>query len=246
MANKQLLHTLGSGSWPPGSNTTCWGPIATEIPGLNGVSLEPAVGTPWSVAGTLSNLRVTRTVAPGSGKACTVTVYKNGSATALTCTITHPATSATDSTHTVSVSPGDTLAIQHVASGGAPAVAQGPVSLEFDATSDNESGYCSVKRMQVPAAFSGSLYDGLSFRTSWPTGTPLLNWGYWNPTNDFTTDEIVPLSGTITRMDLKIRTSGLTPTFEDWGSGYSLTTVIYKNGVAQDGTGGTPNTTMIC
>jgi hypothetical protein len=243
VANKQLLHTFGTGGlFPTGSNTTCWGPITGELPITNGATYEPARGTPWSVAGTLSNLRVVRTAAPGTGKACAITVYKNGSATGLTVTITHPATTATDSTHTVSVSPGDTLAIQHVNSGGAPANANGSISLEFDATSDNESGYCSLQEMVVPVSGAAPVYNGLAFRTAWPIVGQA--WWFWNPTNDFTTDEIIPIAGTITRMDMRIRTSGLTPVYENWASGESAVFVIYKNGVAQDGTGGTPNTTM--
>ena len=66
-------------------------------------------------AGTLANLKVfsTANVTGGSGKDV-LTVYDNGSATALTCTIAGSAATCSDSTHSVTVAAGDVLTFQYV------------------------------------------------------------------------------------------------------------------------------------
>lgn len=89
-------------------------------------------------AGTLQNLRVLLTVAPGSGKSYTVTLYKNGSSTALTVTVSDLATTGSDTTHTVSVAAGDKLRIEYTTSG-TPTSTQMNTSVEYVGGTTDES-----------------------------------------------------------------------------------------------------------
>ena len=62
--------------------------------------------------GTLSHFQVRLQLAVGVGGSITFTVYKNGAATAVTCTVSGvTAKSCSDLTHTVAFSPGDTVAV---------------------------------------------------------------------------------------------------------------------------------------
>lgn len=76
-------------------------------------------------AGTLQNLRVKVTVAPGAGKDWTFTVMKNGSATGIVLTVADAATSGADTTNTVSYADGDTISLRAVPTG-TPAASSSP------------------------------------------------------------------------------------------------------------------------
>lgn len=54
---------------------------------------------------------------PGSGKSYAFTVYKNGSPTSVTCTISDSGVVSSDLSHTISVAAGDTISIESVPSG---------------------------------------------------------------------------------------------------------------------------------
>jgi hypothetical protein len=79
--------------------------------GATSATLRQVVVTP----GTLASLQVfsSANVVGGSGKDV-LTVYKNGSATALTCTIAGAAATCSDTTHSVAVAAGDVLTFQFV------------------------------------------------------------------------------------------------------------------------------------
>jgi hypothetical protein len=49
--------------------------------------------------------------APGAGNSWTVTVRKNGASTAVTCSVTNPNLTCTDTTHSVAFAAGDLLDI---------------------------------------------------------------------------------------------------------------------------------------
>ena len=67
---------------------------------------------PVKTAGTLSNFQVKVQLAASAAGSVIFTVYKNGSPTTATCSITGlTATTCSDNTHTVAFSPGDTLAV---------------------------------------------------------------------------------------------------------------------------------------
>lgn len=70
-------------------------------------------------AGIISHLVVTPGLAPGGVETFTYTLRKNGADTALTCTVTGDATSATDGSNSVSVGIGDTIDVKLTVSGAA-------------------------------------------------------------------------------------------------------------------------------
>lgn len=74
---------------------------------------------PIGVSGTITGLRASTGGSPGSGQSYTFTLYKNGAATSMTCTISDGNTSASDLTNAVTVAPGDILSVQAVASASA-------------------------------------------------------------------------------------------------------------------------------
>lgn len=66
---------------------------------------------------TLSKLYMRVNVAPGSGKSWTYTIYKNGSPTALTVTISDTALTGVDNGNSVSFAAGDRISLEQVPSG---------------------------------------------------------------------------------------------------------------------------------
>lgn len=74
---------------------------------------DPKTSPTVPTAGTISNLRIrmsTSTIGSGS---LTFVAYVNGSPTALTCTVTNPATTCSNTTNTVSVAAGDYVWVQY-------------------------------------------------------------------------------------------------------------------------------------
>jgi hypothetical protein len=128
---------LGAANWTGGSTVIqsagatgfypCQGYVASAtLP-------EAQVSSLASLAGTLRNLRVQLSAAPGSGKTVTVTIRINGLNSALTCTVSGTNTTCADTTplHSASVMPGQTCSIQAASSLGSAAVmVRG--STEFD------------------------------------------------------------------------------------------------------------------
>lgn len=86
---------------------------------VSGTEINAEIPVP--VGGTFSDLQVHLSTAPGTGASWTLTVDKNESATALTCSVTGAATSCTDSSR-VAVVPGDLIDLD-VTPFGRPALA---------------------------------------------------------------------------------------------------------------------------
>jgi hypothetical protein len=121
-ASRQLITgtTIGSGSlilsttYPP-STFLVWssaGGSATgtnfaPIGGTNRNATEARVELKMLQAGTFQNLGVTIVTAPGTGNSVAITLDKNGSTTALTCTISAASTSCIDETDVISVAVND-------------------------------------------------------------------------------------------------------------------------------------------
>lgn len=173
---------------------------------------------PWSVAGTFCNLVVDLTTAPGAGNSRTITIQKNLTDTPLTVTISGTATSASDTTHSFTISPGDTLRIK-VNSTGTPAAA-GNVYYRLEFVGDNarESGYCQ--------RLLGQLINSTVYFSWLPIGDLSANWQ--------DASSIFAVDGAITRYDVLLT--------DDPGAGKSWNFCVMIDGVAQDGTGGTPDT----
>ncbi len=91
--------------------------------------------------GTLRNAYIVQSGTSGaaaSGKNYAYTLFKNGSSTAITMTVSETATTANDTSHTVSVSAGDRLYWQVVPTS-TPSARQAQVGLEFDPNTNGES-----------------------------------------------------------------------------------------------------------
>lgn len=114
IGNGTMLH---AGSEVRSFCTGTAGSAETEY--LNGAACSGATTSTArqivSTIGTLTNLQVysSAAVTGGTGKDV-LTVYKNGSATAVTCTIAAAGTTCSDTTHSVNVVPGDVLTFQFV------------------------------------------------------------------------------------------------------------------------------------
>jgi hypothetical protein len=101
-----------------GGLTTKFGTIFISYGAFNQSATAADVGVPAAMAGTLHGLQVKLESPPGtsSNDEYVLTVLVNGSATAITCTITGTsATSCADTTHTAAVLPGDLLELQAAA-----------------------------------------------------------------------------------------------------------------------------------
>ena len=119
------------------------------------------------VAGNLQNFRVRLDVAPGAGKSQTFTIMKNGSATAVTVTISDSATTGADTTHAVAVAAGDKISVRNTHSG-SPAATPSGWGVELDPTIDGESPLCLIQS------------SGTGISTSSPNyGLPSGNFGDW-------------------------------------------------------------------
>lgn len=114
---------IGHGTMAPaGSRVSafCTGTAGTaETEYLNGAACSGATTLTArqiiSTGGTLANLYVVSSAAfTGGTNKDVITVYKNGSATAITCTAAATATTCSDVTHSVNVVPGDIIAFQFV------------------------------------------------------------------------------------------------------------------------------------
>jgi len=177
------------------------------------------VCTPWSVAGTFRKLRVKVASAPGAGDTYTFTLYVN-SLSALTVTISDTNTEAVDLSNEVTVAAGDHVYL-HRNSSGFDASNLTHWSLEFEGDTDNESGY---QCWAIGAIFGGNTYHAAPFGMHAAVTTVNISLS------------LVAVPGVITRYDVRYSIAA--------GVGESNFSVLYKNGVAQDGTGGTPDTRL--
>jgi hypothetical protein len=72
---------------------------------------EPPVQSPMPIGGTVSDLHVFLTPAPGTGNGWTVTVRKNSADTSVTCTVSNTDTTCEDTGNSVSFSAGDLISV---------------------------------------------------------------------------------------------------------------------------------------
>lgn len=103
-------------------------------------TFEPLSDTVVSTPGTITNLQAKFPQAVTGAQTYTVTLVKNGSATALTCQITSAGLSCSDASHSVTIAAGDTLAMSVTPSGSPTAQTSGPyISVQFDGTASGVS-----------------------------------------------------------------------------------------------------------
>ena len=104
---------------------------------------DATVSEVYGIAGTLKNLYVECSAAPGASKSWVFTVYKNGSSTAITCTVSGSDTIANDTVNTLAVLPNDVLSLE-INPVNTPAGMAVNYGVQFDPTTDGEfpiSGY---------------------------------------------------------------------------------------------------------
>lgn len=80
--------------------------------GYSWANLESQRNEVISCNGTLKNLHILLSAAPGVGKSYVFTLRVNGAASSLTCTITGAATTGSDTTHQVTVAAGDCVSLE--------------------------------------------------------------------------------------------------------------------------------------
>jgi hypothetical protein len=193
---------------------------------------EDKATTPWSGAGTFSNLVIHLPTALGVSTVFTLRV--NGVSTALTVSLGAAATDGSDTTHSVSVSAGDRVSLQCLGTN----VGIGKyssISIRFTGSVTNQSVYTlnpfSGSVTSNPTLsngrFGGAFGNGVFQQTSASTIAATLSNTY----------SIAPIAGTITRLDTRIFSGA--PGTSVW------TAYLRKNGVTQDGAGGTVNTSVV-
>jgi hypothetical protein len=187
--------------------------------GHNGFTTIEAEGSaPWSVAGTFQKLYVTLATAPGAGKSLTFTVRKNGVDSALAVTISGTNTAGSDLTNTVSVTPGDLLTLKCVGSG-TPTVSKVQVGVDFESTNAKESGYGGATNSGLSVSRANCFLWADNYDSGGGLGVRVA---------------VIAAPGDLTAYHV---TSNVAP-----GAGKSWIFTLVKNGVSQDGTGGTVNT----
>lgn len=131
--------------------------LATTYMGLQGGSNESlaiAAASVMPTAGTLKNAYMIATGAPGTGASYTATLFKSGSSSGITMSISgNVATTTSDLTHTASVVAGNELHWEVVPSAGTPPTARSiAIGMEFDPTVNGESIYLFTSSATLPTA----------------------------------------------------------------------------------------------
>jgi hypothetical protein len=186
---------------------------------------------PWLVAGTFRNLKVRIANAPGftgpNHNYWTYTVMKNGVETNLSVSILGWNLSGENTSDDITVADGDLITLRRI---GFPSLDKLPpptapgdhwISIEFEGDNAGESGY----GVHSATFSSGTQWDGIFNLEDVTISDDADAWRTLN---------VVPINGTLTKYAVKLASVA--------GSGNTLQWMIFKNGVAQDGTGGTPNT----
>lgn len=245
MAVRQLI--LGVGGEASSSNPTAFfnvcypnafGWVTGELTALPGVA-NGASTTPWSVAGTFKSLTVTLRVAPGAGKSITFTLRVNGVDTALTVTISGASqVTASDTTNTVAISPGDRVVWKKTRVGTPAALVAASIGVEFAGTNAGESGYCTAMRSPTGGwGASADWYYGVGYG-EWGSPATVLTVAPNGTNNQYQHQEVIVVPGNITRYDLCCYRSGALASM----GATTLVFALMKNNVVQDGSGGTVDT----
>jgi hypothetical protein len=170
----------------------------------------------WCTAGTLRNLRVVVDAAPGVGNSVTWTIEHNAVDTALAVTISGTDTTGQNTANTITLADGDEILLRRTITG-TPTDTTQTWTVEFDADEAGASCYSNDKTALSDLA---SRFRGLYTSRQGTTAASI--------------SDVISCNGTITKMRAKL--SG------DVIGGGSYEFYIYKNGVKQDGTGGTVDT----
>lgn len=173
---------------------------------------------PWAAAGVFRNWAIRLDTAPGAGTSRVFTLQQhNGAAwvdTPLTITISGTATTGSDLTHSFTVAAGTRLRIQTAAGTGTPATTHTAQVLEFEPTTDGQSAYGSHS------------WNGFVGVSDGATSVAFFGDAAWQ-----NTASVAGVAGVVTALYI----------FTGFGP---ATHCLVKNGVVQDGTAGSVNTTV--
>ncbi len=127
------------------------------VPGANDAdTTATAASQVWPTGGVLDQLYFRVHTAPGSGKTRTLEIYKNGSATGVTCTISDTATLAFDLTNSVTVAADDLISLAETNTG-TPANALFSFSMRWTPTVSGKSVW--VDRISSSPVASATRYS---------------------------------------------------------------------------------------
>lgn len=198
-------------------------PAASTYESLIGMGASPGVTTETQVrcivasAGNLKLLRVVLNTAPGAGNSRTFTIYKNGSGSALTVTISDTATSALITTD-VAVVAGDRLSIETARSGTPASAGDAHIAVAFEPTTTDQFSY--------PIAWA----NGSAIINSIPRYNPALGSSSGTPSSDTigSTKSVIPIACTLDAFYVDIRNAP--------GVGTDWTLILVKNGTEEAST----------
>ncbi len=201
-----------------GSDETAW---PTQVGRWSGSD----TGIVWPTAGAFGNFLVAIDVAPGVGKSRTFAFTNVTTAASVSVVISGTAVTARNIANTLSVSPGDVLKCTHVGAGTPTAIAECYLLAEFTGTVDGESGYT----MAADPTTGGLSGSGGPYYAPGPFASRA-----WGTTTPPAPENLVAVAGTVTSMSARAPSAP--------GVGNSWSVWLVKNGVLQDGAGGTVNT----
>lgn len=188
-------------------------------------STVASTGVVWPTTGTFANFLININVAPGTGKSRTFAFTNVTTAASVTLVISDAEVTERDTGSTLSVSAGDILKITHVGAGTPATIAECYLMAEFTGTVDGESGYT----MGADPTTGGLSGAGGPYYAQGPFAT-----NAWGTTTPPAPENLVAVAGTVTSMSAR---APVAP-----GVGNSWSVWLVKNGVLQDGAGGTVNT----
>lgn len=207
---------------------------ATNYISISALSVHNTlVEEPWLMTGTFRNLKIECVNAISAGKTRTVEVYVNGVASGLKCELSGAGSGAgvtfdSDIMNAAAVTENDLVQLRSTVTGGIGAASGGVrISVEFDGG---------------PATDGVSMHGGTN-GTTLGTGTTYFNpFTYSQQGGDpvvtpSSSEAVMPINGSITKYRVDLTTAP--------GVGKSRTFTLYKNDVAQDGSGGTPDTRIV-
>lgn len=179
----------------------------------------------WPTTGTFSNLKIKLVSAPGtsgSAHSYTFTLRINGVDTGVSVTISGDQTTG-QSTASVAIARGDLLTISCTPANTPAAVASAGYMMAIEFVGDNtgESGYGFAR---ATISSSANRFNG-----------PFAGWTWL--TTGLAAQNVVAASGNITHLIARVSNAP--------GVGTNYTFTLYKNGVKQDGSGGTVDTRVV-
>lgn len=190
------------------------------FPLASGLNTADLSRTPFPTGGTLGKMFVWIDAIPAAGTTKTFTLFVNGNSTACTITLDDTHQSGQYTGAAIAINSSDYVYIGYTHTGTPGASANASISFEFTSSSARESVYC------------GGVLALTSTTPRWIDAldpNDLVNTTALNQSNC-----VVSAPGTVTAMYFSIGAAA--------GTTGSYKATIYKNGVAQDGTAGTPDT----